>query len=309
MDSPPTPLHPAANEEINVIPEGALPSGTIANLDLNPDLYDDETDDNNIDRDEKDNKDDKDDMIMKNDTNAYNIGLPYELETLTTPFDKQYELLKAEFDKTTNNDEIAKYQQSKLINYVDEQLLAIQRKFIKSQADTTEEYSFIQLINDLSKVFNLVWYSINTKSGLFGQQDYLIKLMDDLEDYVAHYRLFENTDDYATVELQLLEYFTFFQEIDLRISFLIDGFPMETANKIEKLNNTQIIRLSPIASRLRILIISKLDPLRMKLSREELATDSQDQHENQKRRSHRRRLQNVIEGELGRVFEGILDRT
>lgn len=139
MDSPPTPLHPAANEEVNVIPEGALPSGTIANLDLNPDLYDDETDDNNIDHDEKDNEDD---VMMKSDTNAYDIGLPYELETLTTLFDKQYELLKAEFDKTTNNDEIAKYQQSKLINYVDEQLLAIQRKFIKNQADTTEEYSF-----------------------------------------------------------------------------------------------------------------------------------------------------------------------
>lgn len=306
MDSPPTPLHPAANEEVNAIPEGALPSGTIANLDLNPDLYDDETDDNIIHHDEKDNEDD---VITKSDTNAYDIGLPYELETLTTLFDKQYELLKAEFDKTTNNDEIAKYQQSKLINYVDEQLLAIQRKFIKNQADTTEEYSFFQLINELSKVFNLVWYSINTKSGLFGQQDYLIKLMDDMEDYVAHYRLFQNTDDYATVELQLLEYFTFFQEMDLRISFLIDGFPMETADKIEKLNNTQIIRLSPIASRLRILIISKLDPLRMKLSREELAPDSQGQHENQKRRSHRRRLQNVIEGELGRVFEGILDRT
>ena len=306
MDSPPTPLHPAANEEVNAIPEGALPSGTIANLDLNPDLYDEETDDNNIDHDEKDNEDD---VMMKSDTNAYDIGLPYELETLTTLFDKQYELLKAEFDKTTNNDEIAKYQQSKLINYVDEQLLAIQRKFIKNQADTTEEYSFFQLIQELSKVFNLVWYSINTKSGLFGQQDYLIKLMDDMEDYVAHYRLFQNTDDYATVELQLLEYFTFGQEVDLRISFLIDGFPMETDDKIEKLNNTKIIRVSPIASRLRILIISKLDPLRMKLSSEELAPDSQGQHEYQKRRSHRRRLQNVIEGELGRVFEGILDRT
>lgn len=305
MDSPPTPLHPAANEEVNVIPEGSLPSGTIANLDLNPDLYDDETDDM-IDRDEKDKEDD---VIMKNETNAYDIGLPYKLETLTTSFDEQYELLKAEFDKTTNNDEIAKYQQSKLINYIDEQLLAIQRKFIKNQADTRETYTFYQLINELSKVFNLVWYSINTKSGLFGQQDYLIKLMDDMEDYVAHYSLFDNTDDYATVELQLLEYFTFFQEVDLRLSFLIDGFPMETTGKIEKLNNTQIIRLSPIASRLRILVISKLDPLRMKLSREEIASDSEDQNENEKRRSHRRRLQNVIEGELGKVFEGILDRT
>ncbi|CUM45043.1 uncharacterized protein AC631_01363 [Debaryomyces fabryi] len=306
MDSPPTPLHPAANEEVNVIPEGELPSGTIANLDLNPDLYDEETDQNDVDDDDNAKKDD---VIVKSDNDDYDDGQSYELQMLTSSFDKQYELLQAEFEKTTNHNKIATYQQSKLINYVDEQLLAIQRKFIKNQADTTELYSFFQLINELSKVFDLVWYSINNRSGLFGQQDYLIKLMDDMEDYVAHYRLFEDTDDFGTLELQLLDYFTFFQVLDLHISFLIDGFSMEASNTVEKLNNTQIVRLSPIASRLRILIISKLDPLRMKLSREELASDSQGKIESEKRKNHRRRLQNVIEGELGKVFEGILDRT
>lgn len=306
MDSPPTPLHPAANEEVNVIPEGELPSGTIANLDLNPDLYDEETDQNDVDDDDNAKKDD---VIVKSDNDDYDDGQSYELQMLTSSFDKQYELLQAEFEKTTNHNKIATYQQSKLINYVDEQLLAIQRKFIKNQAETTELYSFFQLINELSKVFDLVWYSINNRSGLFGQQDYLIKLMDDMEDYVAHYRLFEDTDDFGTLELQLLDYFTFFQVLDLHISFLIDGFSMEASNTVEKLNNTQIVRLSPIASRLRILIISKLDPLRMKLSREELASDSQGKIESEKRKNHRRRLQNVIEGELGKVFEGILDRT
>mmetsp|Transcript_9339 Transcript_9339/g.11636 ORF Transcript_9339/g.11636 Transcript_9339/m.11636 type:complete len:306 (+) Transcript_9339:57-974(+) len=305
MDSPPTPLHPAANEEVNVIPEGALPSGTIANLDLNPDLYDEDTDQNDTGNDDKANKDD---VIMKNEIDDYDDGQSYELEALTSSFDKQYELLQVEFEKSTNHNQIATYQQSKLINYVDEQLLAIQRKFIKNQADTNELYSFFQLINELSKVFDLVWYSINTRSGLFGQQDYLIKLMDDMEDYVAHYRLFEDTDDFGTLELQLLDYFTFFQVMDLRISFLIDGFSMES-NRVEKLNNTQIVRLSPVASRLRILIISKLDPLRMKLSNDELASDSHGKIESEKRKTHRRRLQNVIEGELGKVFEGILDRT
>lgn len=300
MDSPPTPLHPAANEEVNVIPEGALPSGTIANLELNPDLYDNDTDSNNIDYDGSNV------IITEDDISDNYSGQRYDIEALTTSFDQGYELLKAEFDKTTNNDRIANYQQSKLINYVDEQLLAIQRKFIKNQAESQEAYSFFQLIGELSKIFDLIWYSINAKSGLFGQQDYLIKLMNDMEDYIVHYRLFGDIGKYSMLEVHLLEFFTFFQMLDLRLSFLIDGFTMNGSNKIEKLNNTQIVRLTPIASRLRILVISKLDPLRLKLSREEPKSEEQ-LHLGEK--GNRNRLQNIIEVEIGRVFEGVLDRT
>lgn len=300
MDSPPTPLHPAANEEVNTIPEGALPSATIDNLELNPELYDNDTDDNKINDEEVND-------INTRSEGEHGNGLAFVIEALTTPFDKEYELLANEFEQSTNNNQIAKYQQSKLINYVDEQLLSVQRRFIKSQADRDEVYTLYQLMHDLSKIFDLIWYSINSKSGLFGQQEYLIKLMSDMEDYVAHYRLFDDVNNYPKLEGELLGFFSFFQQLDLRLSFLIDGFQMEGSNKTERLNSTQIIRLTPIASRLRIVIISKLDPLRLKLSQDLPLPDGKQKDSTELEK--RNRLRNMVEVEVGRVFEGIMDRT
>ena len=47
INSPPTPIHPAPNEELT----NDLPTGIIAdsNIDLNPDLYDDDDDDDDDD--------------------------------------------------------------------------------------------------------------------------------------------------------------------------------------------------------------------------------------------------------------------
>lgn len=298
MDSPPTPLHPAPNEEVNAIPEGGLPSGTLANLDLNPDLYDEDTDGNNNNGEESDN------IVFKREVDDDHNQETYAIDTLTLSFDQAYELLQIEFDKSTNTERIATYQQSKLINYIDEKLLEIQRKFIKNQADTLQLYSIFQLLYDLSKVFDLIWYSVNNKSGLFGQQDYMIKLMDDLEQYVSHYKSLDDYDSLSTLNIQLLEFFTFFQKLDTRICFLIDGFRLENSEKIERLNNTQIVRLASIISRLRILVISKLDSLRFKLTR----TISGFHQEQSEEKKDYEKLRNVLEVEIGRVFEGLLER-
>ena len=74
-----------------------------------------------------------------------------QLHQITLPFNESYQLLKQEFQNTLTNlgqSQITSAQQSKLINYIDETLLQIQRKFIKQQTELEINYSLIQLLQN-----------------------------------------------------------------------------------------------------------------------------------------------------------------
>lgn len=326
MSTPPTPIHPAPNEEVRNFPNEKIPDSTLADIDLNPDLYDEDDDDQDMDNDTPTNNQSNDELPVNN-TNGIAPRNPlldtlkqsemvddsesemeevdlYKFQQITLPFQEAYELFTIEFNSIEPSP-ISQQQQSKFVNYIDDHLLRIQRKFIKSQTEDTPTYSFIQLINELSEVINIIWVSISKKNPLFGQMDYYIKILGDIEDYLSHYkRLFndEFTVDSVKIDLtKLVTFFKFFQKVDLQISMLIDGYDTNSKT-ITKANSTQLIRLYPIITRLRILIIEKMEDLRFRLNNARVQTH------NKQVSNDSQNLLNLFEVEISRLFEGILDR-
>ncbi|CAK7916228.1 hypothetical protein CAAN1_22S00804 [[Candida] anglica] len=306
-ETPETPLHPQPNEELTEIPQGDLPASMAANLELNPELYDDDDDNDNNNNNNDNNNDDNMDIdggneeVLDNqssDSDEDFEDVTIEVPSFTLPFDKAFELLQSEFNGQLNKVTISLSQQSRLINYIDEQLLFIQRKFIRSHVEDQPEYSMMSLLKDISKIVGLVWYSIDHKNKLFGQPDYLIKIMGDLEEYIVRLEIPQSVEEVTNEsKAELGELFTILQDLDTRLAFLIDGYESELDSglkRVEKLSTTESVRLAPITSRLRLVVIERLEPLRLKLSQSSTKSS--------------RELLNILEVETGKLFEGIFER-
>lgn len=333
ISSPPTPIHPAPNEELtNGVPTNTLLADS--NIDLNPDLYEEEemdieeTKSNIVDEISPENLTSNDPALQPQSGNASNDDINgattnadsdledveiNQLHQITLPFNESYQLLKQEFQNTLTNlgqSQITSAQQSKLINYIDETLLQIQRKFIKQQTELEINYSLIQLLQELATVISVIWVSIQQKLVLYGQIEYYIKILGDLEDYVNNYKtLFNETwskNNNLHINMQnLVIFFKFWQKIDLQLSFLIDGYNIVLNNgnqqtKLIKMNVTELTRLLPIVTRLRIAIISKIDGLRMRLKKNQENNNDNDATSN---------ILTIFELEISRLFEGILERS
>lgn len=333
ISSPPTPIHPAPNEELtNGVPTNTLLADS--NIDLNPDLYEEEEMDieeaksNIVDEIPPENLTSNDPALQPQTGNAFNDNINdattnadsdledveiNQLHQITLFFNESYQLLKQEFQNTLTNlgqSQITSAQQSKLINYIDETLLQIQRKFIKQQTELEINYSLIQLLQELSTVISVIWVSIQQKLVLYGQIEYYIKILGDLEDYVNNYKtLFNETwskNNNLHINMQnLVIFFKFWQKIDLQLSFLIDGYNIVLNNgnqqtKLIKMNVTELTRLLPIVTRLRIAIISKIDGLRMRLKKNQENNNDNDATSN---------ILTIFELEISRLFEGILERS
>lgn len=333
ISSPPTPIHPAPNEELtNGVPTNTLLADS--NINLNPDLYEEEemdieeTKSKIVDEISPENLTSNDPALQPQSGNASNDDINgattnadsdlenveiNQLHQITLPFNESYQLLKQEFQNTLTNlgqSQITSAQQSKLINYIDETLLQIQRKFIKQQTELEINYSLIQLLQELSTVISVIWVSIQQKLVLYGQIEYYIKILGDLEDYVNNYKtLFNETwskNNNLHINMQnLVIFFKFWQKIDLQLSFLIDGYNIVLNNgnqqtKLIKMNVTELTRLLPIVTRLRIAIISKIDGLRMRLKKNQENNNDNDATSN---------ILTIFELEISRLFEGILERS
>ncbi|CAH2352330.1 uncharacterized protein CLIB1423_06S03950 [[Candida] railenensis] len=309
MSAPPSPPHPLPNEEIDHLPEGQLPGATIDDLELNPDLYndvsDDELDDVNANgASEVPNGDDssksKSNKNVENENDNDQTEKEVEAPSFTLAFDSALELTESDFSSnSTNATGLTLSQQSRFINYIDERLLAIQRKFIKSHIEGEVAYPMMELLKDLSKTLDLIWYSINSKSKLFGQQHYFIKIMGDLEDYISKLNIgqslsAQNYELSNEDEADLMELFFMLQNLDVRLSFLFDGFKEESGNTIQKLSGTEAVRLGPIVSRLRVIVVDKLESLRSKLA--------------QSSSNSSRHISNILDVETGKLFEGLSQR-
>lgn len=333
ISSPPTPIHPAPNEELtNGVPTNTLLADS--NIDLNPDLYEEEEMDieeaksNIVDEIPPENLTSNDPALQPQTGNAFNDNINdattnadsdledveiNQLHQITLPFNESYQLLQQEFQNTLTNlgqSQITSAQQSKLINYIDETLLQIQRKFIKQQTELEINYSLIQLLQELSTVISVIWVSIQQKLVLYGQIEYYIKILGDLEGYVNNYKTFFNEtwskNNNLHINMQnLVIFFKFWQKIDLQLSFLIDGYNIVLNNgnqqtKLIKMNVTELTRLLPIVTRLRIAIISKIDGLRMRLKKNQENNNDNDATSN---------ILTIFELEISRLFEGILERS
>ena len=306
METPPTPIHVAPNVEVKELPTEKFAD----DFDLNPDLYDDDDDKtqdgvqlNDESSTQPSGKIDIDDtangqtsQFTSNDAQIddYGTDIDYAVKSVTSPFDQVYETTLQQFCSTPIV--LSDQQISKIINYTDEELLKIQRKYINSQKQKTA-YDIYDLIGDLVPVVDILWVSITNRNRLFGQEDYLIKILGDLEDYIGHYLLFKDIPPISdTASKQVVDFFTFFQSLDVKLSCLIDGYIATVGERqiTQKLSATQYVRLLPIVTRLRILIITKTESVKSKLqdSADGAAIDMAD----------------ILDVEVGRLFEGILDR-
>lgn len=277
MNPPPTPPHPAPDAEISNLPHHRL---LAADLDLNPGLGDDDDfSDSNVN-----------DNPTVEDYNPEPANV--EINSWTRPFDQAYLQEKHTLNNNTNHnsDSITESQQSSFINFMDAQFLQVQRRFIKNQAETSEIYPFGNLISDVAHLLNVIWYLVSPKTNLYGQEEYIIKLFGDLEDWVQFYD-FPKVSDHVFYE----NLFTFFQSLDTKTAILMDGYTGPSG--IQKLSKTQLVRLNPIVSRLRLHVVAKMDTARSELFRLRSLGDKDADS-----------LLNVLDVEIGRMFEGVLER-
>lgn len=284
MDSPQTPLHPAPDQEISELPKSQLASD---NLDLNPGLEDELSDEDASLQSGEGTLEVKDEEMR--DSNL-------EVASWTANFDDAFEVERQKVFKNPHPD-VTGSQQSKLVAYLDQELLQIQRKFVKNQAYTRQDYPLKNLLEDLGQVLDVLWVLISPRHDLFGQEEYFIKIAGDLEDWIGWYTFETSGVLEKKTEVFLFELFTFFQKLDIKISLLIDGLS-ETKTARLKLDRTQLVRLLPIIGRLRFLLIGKLRPIRDELARLSDNSDKQAAH-----------LLNIVDVEVGRLLEGTLERS
>lgn len=276
---PATPPHVQPDEEVN-LPQGMAP----VDLQLNPEL-DDEEDSEQTGREEKDASTQPttasepelrraDAETQMSDLDGWSVG-----DLWTLPFDDAYSLLKANFNLSKKHASVLLSQQSRFITYVDQQLLNIQRNFIRNQSDSAFSYTLNQLLTDLDPVIALLWHLFQETRTLFGQDEYLIKILGDLDDWTAYYTFPNSSDILFYVKL-----FGFFQNLDTRVCFMIDG--TEENGQPLKMSATEVVRLAPIVNRLRVNVISKLDVRGGGLAK----------------------IAQMFNTEIGQLFEGLLDR-
>ncbi|ODQ81761.1 hypothetical protein BABINDRAFT_160001 [Babjeviella inositovora NRRL Y-12698] len=274
-ESPPTPTHPEADTSIENI------QGTIEDddFDLNPDLDEEELQENianfgchaivappsetpPLTQDSEFEASEWEDQVFS----------PPPASTLNDSATVLPSLKFCTTDVTQNNAPVlSTAQQSKFIYYLDNQLLLVQRKFIQ-QFNDPSAYNLPALILDLNRIVNLVWFSLNANTPkLFGQDEYLIKITGDLQEYLTKLQITQHN-------IRLL--LAFLVDLDEKLSYLVDGYIVATGETVT-LTGTERVRLNGICLGLRVIVISAHQKNGIKGYREE----------------------------LGQLFTGVLDRT
>lgn len=286
--TPATPIHPAPDTEVT-LPDEGFPADE---LELNPDL-DDEDDDTPVNPPKQEPQNDR----KPEDLNGDSFETSYESNFIlwTLPFHQALEEAVAEVQGRLNHEHLTMNQESKLVTFLDDRLLQVQRKFIKNQADSDEKYPLLLLLNDVKAIVDLIWYLIDLNMPLFGQEEYFIRILGDLEDWIAYYDIPMLDTNVPSTISTYKTLFQFFQSLDTRVSFLIDGYQIN--DSYTKLSATELVRLGPIVNRVRIGIIEKMESSRAHLARK-----------GQNRDSSAATYMNILEIEVGRLLEGIIER-
>lgn len=279
-----------------------LQDSELMQLDLNPDL-DDANDLNITDqsklarRPQKRNEQAcREDPGLFDDVHDFqpcvDLGSPFESQTNLIDLNNENTL-----EKRVSTRRLSLSQQSKFVSYIDEQLMQIQRKYVQSRGGLNIDQGYNSLsdiLRDFKKLVDFIWYSIdgvsntdsllnqdlettelftkyeNSKSTNFGQSDYLIKISDDILDYLDKFPITEQDeeDDYTgfktasettldSVEANdrnapgsLRKLFKLLKILDMIFARLIEG-------KVPgnfKLNGTETVRLIGIAERTRVML-------------------------------------------------------
>lgn len=238
---PDSPAHPAANEEVRHLPEGTF------EIDLNPDLDEDDDEDEQggfvkivpptanlislLNRQSETIQQEEQTGIKRPDYQEEEEDM--EFPSITPTFENAYESTKTDF---ASHSQITSGQQSKLVNYLDDELLKIQRMFVKTQSGELN-LKVNDIIEPLFTNLKIIWLSISPESP--NNIEYFLKIINDSEDYFGYFDF--NGDSNKPV-------FEFLQFLDVKLSFLHD---------IKLLSPTQLVRLLSTINRLRIVLIEK----------------------------------------------------
>ncbi|ODV59877.1 TFIIH complex subunit TFB6 ASCRUDRAFT_9084 [Ascoidea rubescens DSM 1968] len=157
--------------------------------------------------------------------------------------------------QTINKKKLTNKQHSKLIMYIDTELINVQKKYVQSFNDDEDNTTtsnnnrppaykeLIELLDDLIKLVRFIEYSIKETTFNYGYQtQYLIKISGDLLDYLHFNNKFKFNKKTLLKLIQLI------QLIDLNFVLLIDSH--------NSLSNTDKVRLCTITERSRLSVIS-----------------------------------------------------
>ncbi|KAH3668249.1 hypothetical protein OGAPHI_002003 [Ogataea philodendri] len=345
MNAPSSPKHPNANEEVTPT-EGDIPRDLADALDLSSDDSDGPTDDILADLPPTASCNCGDNFL---DPDAV---LPRA--SPMNPFGQNVGLTSSETPRIvhTKRDQpkrLTRAQQSRIVTYIDAQLLHIQRLFIKymslrnddddddnqdmdtadpsplasidapstqTEPDDILQYSLLKLLSQIDSVVSLLWVSLYgdshvpviyhsnlsakslptevqvtmiDASQLWGQTEYIIKIMGDLVDYLEKYRFESFKEIHSVVEL--------LAKIDNFVSVIID----QPATSV--FSTTEKVRMDSIVQRTKLLMVKKLDAFRSVVENSEV--DELGKRSLQSGQD----LVPVYEQFIGEIYEGISDRT
>ncbi|QLL34104.1 hypothetical protein HG536_0F04300 [Torulaspora globosa] len=279
MSGPATPLHAKPNEQIDLDNVRKLDKHDIDDLDLNPELEGSASisnfEDDSLGHENKARSKRRMFDPADNDTQMYDEIDDFQPRvSVDSPFSSGTVLnkLSKSSDAPVNSGRrLSLSQQSKFILYCDDRLMEIQRKYVQSRGLNTQSgYSGLSpLLQDLKSLVDFIWYSIegvpNTdyllrgdssvaeesesqaidNSTYFGQSAYLIRIADDLLDYVDKFDVRSLPTEQQTSTLSKL--FKLLLILDRVFARLLTGRTPGGS----KMTGTDAVRLTGIAERTR----------------------------------------------------------
>ncbi|KAL3232803.1 Uncharacterized protein RNJ44_04719 [Nakaseomyces bracarensis] len=269
MSEPNTPVHAGPDEQLDLDEVKELSDEDIEELDLKPmDVDVDVNNDIHVKR-EFNKLFDEDMQMAGDDMDDFRPRV-----NIDSPFSSYANLSKLQGEGHRQQRKLSMSQQSKFIAYCDQKLMDIQRKFVQSRGLNTQNgYQGLEpLLKDIKSLVDFIWYSLdgspNTdmllredidddgrKQGLerdvqkdthFGQSSYLIRIADDLLDYVEKFDLKFLSDEEQHQTLSKLFKLLFI--LDRIFAKLMDGDIPGGG----RTNGTDAVRINGIAERTRM---------------------------------------------------------
>ncbi|AGO12041.1 AaceriADR380Wp [[Ashbya] aceris (nom. inval.)] len=283
--TPRTPEHAGPDQDIHMKEVKRIPEQEMLDLELNPDLESDGGDEGEVGQEEEDSKGHTAGTQSSKRTLDDSIDEVFDHSAdfqprinVHSPFASTEQLSQAGQRPTQSRRRLSSSQQSKFVSYCDEQLMYVQRKMVQNRGlNVNQGYaSLVDLILDLKKLVDFIWFSIDgcsntevllgqgierrvaedyegTQNTNFGQSYYLIRISDDFLDYMDKFSLEELDDESRRSTLSRL--FKMLLILDKIFARLIDG----AVPGQYKLSGTDKVRLSGIAERTRVKVPNMLE--------------------------------------------------
>lgn len=267
-EKPATPVHVQGDSNIDINRVGELSQSEIDDFDLN---IGGDFDDGILTSEKTPTKR----SVPEDETIADDFDDYAPRVNISSPFSSQTTLSETQFHRSKEARRLSEAQQSRFISYVDAQILAIQRKYVQSRGlNVSNGYTGLQpLLSDLKSLIDFIWYSMTGRSKtdgllkkessdelvqnwsekLFGQNFYLLKIADDLIDFMERFDLKGKSTEEQNDTLSKL--FKLLMILDKIFSKMIDS----NTQHHKAMNGTDMVRLMGIAERTRVKLPSYLE--------------------------------------------------